>query len=126
MTKKNMGLLAGCRLAHHLQLALVDQPSEDRTDGRRRIHDDPDLYHDHIYGEHEAGGTGYLYLSPVPFEDLGFKSGLETAPMPPLTWDVLSKIPVMAATMAGHEIMRPLNPSAELHKALVGEGSAPE
>lgn len=32
----------------------------------------------------------------------------------------------LAATLAGHETMRPVNPSAELHKALVGEGSAPE
>lgn len=32
----------------------------------------------------------------------------------------------LAATLASHEIIRPLNPSAELHKALVGEGSALE
>jgi formate dehydrogenase iron-sulfur subunit len=29
-------------------------------------------YIDHIYGEHEAGGTSVLYLSPVPFGLLGF------------------------------------------------------
>jgi hypothetical protein len=40
-------------------------------------------------------------MSDVPFEELGFKSTVETAPMPPLTWDVLSKIPLVAATMAG-------------------------
>jgi formate dehydrogenase iron-sulfur subunit len=70
-------------------------------EARSRIQAHPERYVDHIYGETEAGGTAWLYLSDVPFEDLGFKSGLETAPMPPLTWDVLSKIPVMAATMAG-------------------------
>jgi formate dehydrogenase iron-sulfur subunit len=70
-------------------------------EARSRIQARPERYIDHIYGEREAGGTAWLYLSDVPFEDLGFKSGLETAPMPPLTWDVLSKIPVMAATMAG-------------------------
>jgi hypothetical protein len=38
----------------------------------------------------------------------------------------LGVIAGLAATLAGHEAMRPVNPSAELHKALVGEGSAPE
>ena len=32
----------------------------------------PGKYVDHIYGEHEVGGTSWLYLSPVPFEKLGF------------------------------------------------------
>jgi hypothetical protein len=38
----------------------------------------------------------------------------------------LGVIAGLAATLAGHETMRPVNPSAELHKALLGEGSAPE
>lgn len=29
-------------------------------------------YIDHVYGEHEAGGTGVLYLAAVPFAQLGF------------------------------------------------------
>jgi hypothetical protein len=29
-------------------------------------------YVNHIYGEHEAGGTSWLYLAGVPFEELGF------------------------------------------------------
>jgi formate dehydrogenase iron-sulfur subunit len=37
-----------------------------------RINDHPDKYVDHIYGEKEAGGTSVLYLSSVPFENLGF------------------------------------------------------
>jgi formate dehydrogenase iron-sulfur subunit len=70
-------------------------------EARSRIQARPERYIDHVYGETEAGGTAWLYLSDLPFENLGFKTGLEMAPMPPLTWDVLSKIPVMAATMAG-------------------------
>lgn len=37
-----------------------------------RIYTRPEKYHNHIYGETEAGGTSWLYLSPVPFEELGF------------------------------------------------------
>lgn len=29
-------------------------------------------YVDHIYGEHEAGGTAWMYISPAPFEQAGF------------------------------------------------------
>jgi formate dehydrogenase iron-sulfur subunit len=70
-------------------------------EARARIKTQPDRYVNHVYGETEAGGTAWLYLSDVPFENIGFKSNVETAPMPPLTWEVLSKIPIMAAAMAG-------------------------
>ena len=42
------------------------------TDARERIATAPGKYIDHIYGEKEIGGTSWLYLSPVPFEKLGF------------------------------------------------------
>jgi formate dehydrogenase iron-sulfur subunit len=32
----------------------------------------PDFYVNHVYGEHEAGGTSWLYIASVPFERLGF------------------------------------------------------
>jgi formate dehydrogenase iron-sulfur subunit len=40
---------------------------------KKRISDDPTLYVNHIYGEREIGGTSWIYLSSVPFEELGFK-----------------------------------------------------
>ena len=51
---------------------------------RKRIADNPGNYIDHIYGEKEAGGTSWMYLSGVPFEKLGFVDVPET-PMPQLT-----------------------------------------
>src|SRR3954469_8224764 len=41
-------------------------------EGRKRISKHPEKYVDHIYGEHEAGGTSVIYLSSVPFDKLGF------------------------------------------------------
>lgn len=35
-----------------------------------RIAKHPDKYVNHVYGETEGGGTSWLYLSPVPFEEL--------------------------------------------------------
>jgi Fe-S-cluster-containing dehydrogenase component len=37
-----------------------------------RIRKHPDRYVNHVYGEHEAGGTSWLYLSDRPFQELGF------------------------------------------------------
>jgi Fe-S-cluster-containing dehydrogenase component len=41
---------------------------------RERREKDPARYVEPLYGEHEAGGTSWLYLSGVPFEKLGFVS----------------------------------------------------
>jgi formate dehydrogenase iron-sulfur subunit len=63
------------------------------AEAHRRIAADPQGYHPHVYGESEAGGTSVLFLSPVPFEELGFVQGLGSQPLPGLTWQVLEKIP---------------------------------
>jgi ferredoxin len=63
------------------------------AEARRRINADPALYYDHIYGEHEAGGTGYLYISPVPFEELGLNTTLQKSSYPALTKGFLYAVP---------------------------------
>jgi len=62
-------------------------------EARRRIHEDPELYEDHIYGEHEAGGTGWLYLSPVGMGELGMKTNLQNDDYPSLTKGFLYSVP---------------------------------
>jgi len=49
----------------------------------------------HIYGEKEAGGTAWLYISDVPFEDLGFRTGVTTRPLPEYTESILSLTPAV-------------------------------
>jgi hypothetical protein len=41
---------------------------------REKIRSEPEVYSEHIYGEHEAGGTSWLYLGPKEssFKELGF------------------------------------------------------
>jgi formate dehydrogenase iron-sulfur subunit len=63
------------------------------AEARRRIHEDPDTYYDGIYGEYEAGGTGFLYLSPVPFEELGLNTRLQKDSYPELTKGFLYSVP---------------------------------
>lgn len=52
----------------------------------------PDRYVDHLYGEDEAGGTSFLILSAIPFDQLGLPS---LGPEPP---QVFSE-QVMAGTL---------------------------
>ena len=50
-----------------------------------RIANNPGKYIDHIYGEHEAGGTSWLYLSSVPFDQIGFSTDISKTPIPNLS-----------------------------------------
>jgi Fe-S-cluster-containing dehydrogenase component len=64
---------------------------------RERIRKHPDRYVDHIYGEHEVGGTNWLYISGTPFEELGLRTDLGTTPAPKLTSGALSAVPIIIA-----------------------------
>ena len=62
----------------------------------RRIDSDPSFVR-HVYGEHEVGGTSIMYISDVSFEELGFRTGLPTDPLPSYTWEVSRILPPFAA-----------------------------
>ena len=62
---------------------------------RERIGKNPDRYVDHIYGENEMGGTSWLYLSGVPFEELGMREDLGISPAPELTSGALGSVPIV-------------------------------
>ena len=61
---------------------------------RKRIYDHPSQYVRHIYGENEVGGTNMLYLSSVPFEQLGFRTDLGITPYPEYTKTFLYSVPL--------------------------------
>jgi len=70
------------RLAEGLEPACVDACTNgalkfgDRdeliAEARERIAAEPEKYVDHIYGEKEAGGTAWLYLTGIPMEKMDF------------------------------------------------------
>ena len=69
---------------------------------REKIQAGPDQYLDHIYGEHEIGGTNVFYLSDVPLEAvLRFPANVGSMPIPEMTWPVINKTPVVALTVLG-------------------------
>ena len=79
------------------QAALFGERTQLVAEAQSRIRQAPTRYEPHIYGLEEVGGTSILYLSAVPFAQLGFPDGVETEPYPRLTWNVLSKIPNVLA-----------------------------
>jgi hypothetical protein len=62
---------------------------------RVRIYNHPHKYVHHIYGEHEVGGMGWLYLAAVPFDQLGFRTDLGTTPYPAYTKEFLYAVPLV-------------------------------
>lgn len=62
---------------------------------RERIRKNPERYINHIYGEHEVGGTSWMYISGAPFENVGLPSGLPKKPLIEETKGFLSAVPVV-------------------------------
>ncbi|WP_027364048.1 4Fe-4S dicluster domain-containing protein [Desulfotruncus alcoholivorax] len=52
-------------------------------------------YINHIFGEKEAGGTSWLYLSDLPFEQLGFRTNVTTKPLPQYSESILRLTPAV-------------------------------
>ncbi len=64
-------------------------------EARKRIYENPGVYHDEIYGEHEAGGTGFLYLTPTPVNELGFNASIQKSSYPELSKGFLFSVPTI-------------------------------
>lgn len=88
------------------------------AEARKRIVENPDDYYDQIYGEDVAGGTGLLYLSPVPFEELKFNTKLQNDSYPELSKGFLYTVPSVFVLLpplllAIHEATKSNHPKEE-------------
>ncbi len=63
--------------------------------GRDKIKRNPDKYIDHIYGEKEVGGTSWMYMSDVPFDQVGFDTHLGNQPIISYVKDFLAMVPMV-------------------------------
>jgi len=89
------------------QCLIFGKRSQLLTLAHRRIEAEPDQYVPHVYGEHEAGGTSWLYIASRPFEELGF---------PPLP----SKAPSRLTETTQHAIFKGFLPPLALFGLLGG------
>lgn len=95
--------LCAARVAEGKRPACVEAcPAQALTFGRRgnlldearsRIYTNPGRYVHHIYGEQEAGGSAWLYLSGVPFDQIGFRTDIANESYPGLTRSFLYAVP---------------------------------
>ncbi|AQS58194.1 4Fe-4S dicluster domain-containing protein [Desulforamulus ferrireducens] len=55
-------------------------------------------YVKHIFGEEEVGGTEWIYISDIPFEQLGFKTNVTKRAMPSYTEAYMHATPFVGIT----------------------------
>jgi ferredoxin len=76
----------------------------DRTEliarAHARIREHPDRYIDHVYGEHDKGGTSYLVISHVPFKELGLPE-MDPEPINEITESIMEGTIPFALGWAG-------------------------
>jgi Fe-S-cluster-containing dehydrogenase component len=98
------GKQPACVAACPAKAVIFGKRSELLKEAKDRIAKNPDRYVDHIYGEHEAGGTSFLLLASLPFDKYGLPDPGDK-PIPPLARGVMGlTIPVgvtWAAVLAG-------------------------
>jgi formate dehydrogenase iron-sulfur subunit len=87
------GELPGCVEACPTGALMSGSRRQILEEGKKRISDNPDKYVDHIYGEYEVSGTSHLYLSSVPFEQIGFRKDLGTVAYPEYSTGFLFAVP---------------------------------
>ena len=91
------GLLPGCVESCPTESLIFGKRVDLLKIARARIEKYPERYVDHIYGEHEMGGTSWLYLSGVPFKELGLREDLGNTPAPKLTSGALHVVPMVVS-----------------------------
>ncbi len=89
----NKGLVPGCVEVCPTEALMFGTRRNILEEGKRRIAQNPDKYIHHIYGEYEVGGTSHLYLSSVPFEQIGFRKDLGTVAYPEYSTGFLYAVP---------------------------------
>lgn len=89
------GGVPGCVQICPVEALLFGKRSELIDLAHEKIKTNPGRYVNHVYGEEEVGGTSWMYLSPVPFEEVGFRTDLGVTPIPQLSRGFLSMVSVV-------------------------------
>ena len=97
MERQQEGKIPACAEACPVGAIIFGKRRDVLQEAMMQIYKQPDKYHREIYGQHEVGGTSWLYLSAVPFEQLGFRTDLGTTPYPEYTKEFLYGVPVVLA-----------------------------
>ena len=99
----------GCRMLFERYSLRVpsDGPREELVRvARDRVRRQPERYVQHVYGEYEVGGTSWLYLSDVPFEQIGLRTDLGIHGFAELTQVSLAAVPSSSVALTVTTLVR--------------------
>jgi formate dehydrogenase iron-sulfur subunit len=71
------------------------------SQAHRQISAEPGRYRDTVFGEHEVGGTGLLYISDIPLDMLGMHGNPGTEARPKLSAAWLDEVPGVSLASLG-------------------------
>ena len=89
------GKLPGCVEACPMEALTFGKRVELLMIAKERIRQHPDRYVHHVYGEHEMGGTSWLYLTGGSPTEVGLRTDLGTTPAPKFTSGALGSVPMV-------------------------------
>jgi len=93
------GLEPACAKACPTGAIRFGEREELLAEARSRIAAQPEGYINHIYGEDEVGGTSIMYMSAVPFAQLGFPE-LGDQPVTQAAENIMQQTPTIAIGVA--------------------------
>lgn len=96
-----LGKIPACVAACPEKATVFGERSRLLDEAHRRLKADPKKYVQHVYGEHEVGGTSVLYISDIPLGFLGCQPNLDERPLPDRTWASLKKVPPVILGVGG-------------------------
>jgi formate dehydrogenase iron-sulfur subunit len=100
------GLATACTTTCPTGTLLFGERADLLKEAHRRIGTHPGKYFPQVYGENTVGGTSWLYITPVSFEELGlnhrgFRTDLGTVPYGLYGRDWMSKVPWVGLAVGG-------------------------
>jgi formate dehydrogenase iron-sulfur subunit len=100
------GLGTACTTTCPTGTLLFGERAELLKEAHRRLGEHPEHYHPQVYGEQIVGGTSWLYLTPVSFQELeldhrGFRTDLGNVPYGLYGRQWMSKVPWVALAVGG-------------------------
>ena len=93
--RQQQGLIPGCVEVCPTGALLFGKRKDLLKIAHQRINEHPERYIDHVYGEHEMGGTAWLTLSNVRFEEVGLREDLGTKAAGEYTAGILGVVPMV-------------------------------
>jgi formate dehydrogenase iron-sulfur subunit len=96
--RQSKGKVTACTEACPVGATLNGNREELIQEAQKRLAEEPDQYYQKVYGLKEVGGTSVFFLSAVPFEQIGLRTGVPQEPLPETTWRVLELLPDVVST----------------------------